>query len=403
MLGGIFMKKNKITEILKTIINNIKYILGKSIKEVKNNRKVQLSLVAGIVVVTLIGWTSYYFLGKDDNKDSNENKVVSDIIISSDEKVSKEDADVILSEDKEGNVVAKDKEGNVIAKGDEVAKIVEEKQAEGKIVVTETKEGTVAKVDRVETSSTNSNKDGTTVAVNTNNSKPSSGNSDSNKPSSIKPSSGNSSSGTSSSSGSNSDSSTNSGGSFSGSSSTGSSSNSNTGSGSSSGSSSSGNTGSGSSSSNSGNNSSSNSGQTTPSPTPEPTPSPTPTPSPEPAERTWTFMEDMSRETFNLMNQFRQQNGVAPLAWSDSEFSKAKVQAESNAKNSISKHDFNQISLLRGSSDRDYKAKDFINQWEASIGHKESMLESVFIEGAVAVYKDSDGIYYAVASFYDGW
>ena len=139
---------------------------------------------------------------------------------------------------------------------------------------------------------------------------------------------------------------------------------------------------------------------------PEPTP-PTPTPNPpapqpEPPKRTWQYMADMSRETFNLMNQFRQQNGVAALKWSDGEHAKAKKQCEDNAQKSISNHGFDQISLLRGGSGMNITSSMFIRQWEKSPSHRESMLDKRNIEGAVAVYKDSDGVCYVVASFKDG-
>ena len=110
-------------------------------------------------------------------------------------------------------------------------------------------------------------------------------------------------------------------------------------------------------------------------------------------------MSGLSQETFNALNAFRQANGVAPLAYSSSEQSRANAVAEENAKNSYVRHDLMQIALGNeiGSS------SSFINQWANSESHRNSMLESAFVEGAVSVYKDSNGYYYVVASFGDNW
>ncbi|MFQ8922580.1 MAG: CAP domain-containing protein [Clostridium paraputrificum] len=135
-------------------------------------------------------------------------------------------------------------------------------------------------------------------------------------------------------------------------------------------------------------------------PTTPPVEKPKPEVKPEPPKRTWTYMADMSRETFNLMNKFRKDNGVAELKWSDSEHARAKKQAEYNAKNMDTGHDFSQISIT---STIVTTPQQFINAWAKSTSHKQSMLEKAFIEGAVAVYKDSDGGYFVVASFNDGW
>lgn len=130
---------------------------------------------------------------------------------------------------------------------------------------------------------------------------------------------------------------------------------------------------------------------------PEPIP-PTPAPQPEPPKRTWQYMADMSRETFNLMNQFRQQNGVVALKWSDGEYSKAKTRCEDNAKTNTGNHDYMQISMA---GTRYTTAQGFITGWSNSKGHKANMLDKRFIECGIAVYKDSDGRYFVVASFKD--
>lgn len=133
-------------------------------------------------------------------------------------------------------------------------------------------------------------------------------------------------------------------------------------------------------------------------PVEQPKPQPAPE-QPKPVERTWEYMSGLSSETFNVLNSFRQANGVAPLAYSSSEQLRANGQAESNAKNKNADHGMMQIALVGDSS----SSQLFIDRWAGSAGHKNSMLESLFIEGAVSVYKDSEGLYYVVASLGDGW
>ncbi len=114
-------------------------------------------------------------------------------------------------------------------------------------------------------------------------------------------------------------------------------------------------------------------------------------------QRTWQYMESLSKETFNLMNQFRQQNGVAPLKWNNNYSIKAKKVAENNAKEKVIYHELSQIALNNGTG----TAQSFINQWANSPGHKASMLEKLNTDGAIAVYRDSEGWFYVVAHISD--
>lgn len=346
---------------VKSLIDKAKDGIGKSLRVVKGNKKVKVSIVAGLTAVIVASGITYYVLN---NKDTGKKEIVSSNTIKEDEIKSD---DLILAEDENGNLVVKDQEGNVVAEGEEVAKVVEEKKEEGKNIVAQTSDGSIVKVDKVE-GNTVQTESGQTVkptpkppviADNNNNttSKPSTG--------TDKPSTDNDSGNSNNNNNSESNKPSN------------------------------GNNG---SSNNSG---STNKPQEPSKPTPPVVEQPKPEVKPEPPKRTWTYMADMSRETFNLMNKFRQDNGVAALKWSDSEHARAKRQAESNASKGDGGHGFSQISAIRGGSNIVVKAETFINQWENSPGHKASMLEKNYIEGAVAIYKDSDGVYYAVASFAD--
>nr|WP_278679972.1 CAP domain-containing protein [Clostridium paraputrificum] len=354
---------------LKNIVDKAKGITNK----IKIDKKVQRILIAGVVAVaiTVASGATYYVLN---NKDTGKKEIVSSDTIKEDEIKSD---DLILAEDENGNLVVKDQEGNVVAEGDEVAKVVEEKKEEGKNIVTQTSDGNIVKVDKVEGNNVQI-ESGQTVKPtpkppviadnnNNNNNKPNTG---TDKPS------------TDNSGNSNNDNNSNNN-------------NSN-------------NSGTNKPNTDNNNGNSNNGGSTSkpeePSkPTPpveQPKPEEKPEVKPEPPKRTWTYMADMSRETFNLMNKFRKDNGVAELKWSDSEHSRAKKQAEYNAKTNTGNHDYMQISIA---GNRYNSASGFINGWASSPGHKANMLDDTNTEGAVAVYKDNEGRYFVVASFYDGW
>ena len=350
-------------------LERIKENLNNIGKLIKGNKKVQIGLVSSIVLVTVAG-TFVYVKYNNGKAEGNKLEVTDELLKEAEEmqKVESE-ADIILTENENGELVATDKEGNVVAEGEEVEKLVEEKKEKGETVVAKTEDGKTVKVDEVEgnkvTSSSGqpvkpSTKPPVVADNNNSNSKPSTG--------TEKPSADNNS-----------------------------------------GNSNNNNNNSGTNKPSNGNNGSSNNGGSTskpqePSkPTPPVVEQPKPEVKPEPPKRTWTYMADMSRETFNLMNKFRQDNGVEIMKWSESEHIRAKKQAESNAKNSNADHGELQISALRGGSNVNVTAQTLINQWANSLSHKLAMLDKTNLEGAVAVYKDSEGTYYAVASFYDGW
>ena len=120
----------------------------------------------------------------------------------------------------------------------------------------------------------------------------------------------------------------------------------------------------------------------------------------KPVKRTWKYMSELSQQTFRALNSFRKANGVEPLKYSSSEQARANEQSKYNARTETGGHDFMQISIT---STVDKTAQQFINTWAGSSGHRASMLDSTNVEGAVSVYRDSEGCYYVVASFNDNW
>lgn len=111
------------------------------------------------------------------------------------------------------------------------------------------------------------------------------------------------------------------------------------------------------------------------------------------------YMEDLSKQTFNKINEYRKQNGKSVLSWSEEQFNKAQGQALLNAKNNKASHDVCQISIT---TNMENTAEGFVNDWINSPSHKAVLLDSENESGAVAVYKVKD-CYYIVASFYNGW
>ncbi|MDK2802644.1 MAG: hypothetical protein KFW09_04625, partial [Oscillospiraceae bacterium] len=86
-------------------------------------------------------------------------------------------------------------------------------------------------------------------------------------------------------------------------------------------------------------------------------------------------------------------NGVAPLKWNETCNGRAKKIAEGNAKEQVIYHEEGQIALNNSTG----TAESFIKQWSDSPGHKASMIRETDTDGAVAVYKDSNGRFYVIA------
>ncbi len=127
-------------------------------------------------------------------------------------------------------------------------------------------------------------------------------------------------------------------------------------------------------------------------------------PDPEP-EYTWKYLEEESRAAFDAMNEFRKQNGVAPLIWRQDCQDAANKQAEWCAENTALTHGASEIGQLSYS----YSIDTWIQNWKDSPGHRANMLDDWNAYGAVSVYATtySDGVvqYYIIAHFEydDSW
>lgn len=144
----------------------------------------------------------------------------------------------------------------------------------------------------------------------------------------------------------------------------------------------------------SGGNTGGNSGGSQEKPTDPPKQEETPQPDPAP-ERTWEYLEAESRAAFDAMNEFRKQNGVAPLTWRQDCQDAANKQAKWCAENSAMDHGLAEIGQGCWTADADV----LIQRWADSPGHRESMLDSWNNYGAVSIYKDSTGYFFVIAHF----
>ncbi|XZM35171.1 CAP domain-containing protein (plasmid) [Clostridium perfringens] len=276
---------------------------------------------------------------KEDTTKADENK---DLALEEQGETSAE-SDVVVEEKEDGTLVVKDKEGNIIAdssKGDDVTKIVSEKKEAGSNVAIKDKDGNIGKVDKIDKGSITITGGGTVtvkppVAENTKPSEPS-------RPNENKPN--NSTGGTES----NSKPSTN--------------------------------------------NESSNN------PTPPVENKPVEKPQ-EPVKpiRTWEYQNGISSELLNLISDFRQANGLNRLNHSGAMAQATKQHCEEMAQNGATFHKNDADEWVQNvAKTNNATAQEFLNMWKASSGHRQALLDEDITEGVCAVYRDSDGDYYAV-------
>ncbi len=266
------------------------------------------------------------------------------------------ESDVVVEEKEDGTLVVKDKEGNTIAdssKGDDVTKIVAEKKEAGSNVVIKDKDGKVEKVDKIENGSITITSGGTVtlkpIVTTESNSKPPINNGSSNnnptppvednKPVD-KPNN---------------------------------------------------------------DNGTSNKPQDKPVETPKPQPKP-PVEKPQPPVkpvRTWEYQSAMSNELWSLFNQYRQESGLNALTWSSKYAGWVKQQAELMAQKEDAIHgDYPEGGDVVGfNGAKNMTASKILQQFKNSPQHNKNLLDDELTEGACAVYKDSNGVYYFVIGF----
>ena len=358
----------------KKIKNIIEFI------KVHRKESIGVAVALGIAVVGIGGYaiSSHYSKNnieksnialaekKEDTTKADENKELD----SEEQEETSAESDVVVEEKEDGTLVVKDKEGNTIAdssRGDDVTKIVAEKKEAGSNVAIKDKDGKVEKVDKVEKGSITITGGGTVtvkppVAENTKPSENKLNNSTGGTESNSKPPTNNE------------------------------------------------------SSNNSAppvenkpvdkpNNDSSNNNKPQDKPQ-EQVPAPKPPTENKPVEkpqepvkpiRTWEYQAGMSNELLNLINNYRTSQGLHALAYSNKLVGDVKQHCEEMAQKGYTFHKTYAESCAQNvAKTRNATAQEFLNMWKASSGHNMALLDEDITEGVCAVYKDSDGDYYAV-------
>ena len=117
----------------------------------------------------------------------------------------------------------------------------------------------------------------------------------------------------------------------------------------------------------------------------------------EKPQRTWEYQEGMTNQLWSEFNAYRQSKGLNALKWSGKYAGWTKTHCEEMAKKETSFHksypDGAQIVGLNGSN---MTATKILQQFKNSPAHNKNMLYDDVTEGACAVYRDSNGVYYFV-------
>ncbi|AMN34772.1 CAP domain-containing protein [Clostridium perfringens] len=117
-------------------------------------------------------------------------------------------------------------------------------------------------------------------------------------------------------------------------------------------------------------------------------------------QRTWEYQSAMSNELWSLFNQYRQENGLNALTWSNKYNGWVKQHTEEMAQKESAFHKLypegGQVTGLNGAS---MTASKILQQFKNSPAHDANLLDDELTEGACAVYKDSNGVYYFVIGF----
>ena len=117
----------------------------------------------------------------------------------------------------------------------------------------------------------------------------------------------------------------------------------------------------------------------------------------EKPQRTWEYQEGMTNQLWSEFNAYRQSKGLNALSWSGKYAGWTKTHCEEMSKKETSFHksypDGAQIVGLNGSN---MTATKILQQFKNSPAHNKNMLYDDVTEGACAVYRDSNGVYYFV-------
>ncbi|EOU2044930.1 hypothetical protein C4D43_09690 [Clostridium perfringens] len=118
---------------------------------------------------------------------------------------------------------------------------------------------------------------------------------------------------------------------------------------------------------------------------------------PQKPERTWEYQSSMSQELWNDFNAYRQSKGLNALNWSGKYAEWTKSHCEEMAKKEDAFHkSYPEGAQIVGFNGSNMNANKILQQFKNSPAHNKNMLYDDVTEGACAVYKDSNGVYYFV-------
>lgn len=119
-----------------------------------------------------------------------------------------------------------------------------------------------------------------------------------------------------------------------------------------------------------------------------------------------SFDYDMAEDMFDLINDYRKQNGVEPLVWNYGLSKGAQIRAveitynfdhrRPNGKAWFTADSKNMFAENVGKKFKD--ASGMVDSWIGSSSHRENILNKDLKSGHIVVY-NCDGVYYAVNSF----
>ena len=121
----------------------------------------------------------------------------------------------------------------------------------------------------------------------------------------------------------------------------------------------------------------------------------------EKPQRTWEYQEGMTNQLWSEFNAYRQSKGLNTLSWSGKYAGWTKTHCEEMAKKETSFHksytEGGQVVGLNGT--KNMSASKILQGFKNSPAHDRNLLDDEITEGACAVYKDSNGVYYFTIGF----
>ncbi|AQW26385.1 hypothetical protein BXT94_06235 [Clostridium perfringens] len=117
-------------------------------------------------------------------------------------------------------------------------------------------------------------------------------------------------------------------------------------------------------------------------------------------QRTWEYQEGMTNQLWSEFNAYRQSKGLNALKWSGKYAGWTKTHCAEMAKKEDAFHgDYPEGGDVTGYNGSSMNANKILNQFKNSPQHNKNILDNELTEGACAVYKDSNGVYYFVIGF----